>query len=65
MSTKPLRVLALTCATRPGARGPAVSRWLVDAITPRAAALDVEIVPVALGDLDAAVPRRGGIPVVG
>ncbi|MEV4844678.1 bifunctional NAD(P)H-dependent oxidoreductase/GNAT family N-acetyltransferase [Micromonospora matsumotoense] len=52
MSTKPLRVLALTCATRPGARGPAVSRWLVDAITPRAAALDVEIVPVALGDLE-------------
>ncbi|MEU1603794.1 bifunctional NAD(P)H-dependent oxidoreductase/GNAT family N-acetyltransferase [Micromonospora matsumotoense] len=52
MSTKSLRVLALTCATRPGALGPAVSRWLVDAVTPRAAALDVEIVPVALGDLD-------------
>ncbi|WKU06975.1 bifunctional NAD(P)H-dependent oxidoreductase/GNAT family N-acetyltransferase [Micromonospora sp. HUAS LYJ1] len=52
MSTKPLRVLALTCATRAGALGPAVSRWLLDALTPRAAALDVEVVPVALGDLD-------------
>ncbi|MGX4653644.1 GNAT family N-acetyltransferase [Micromonospora sp. SCSIO 07396] len=52
MSTKPLRVLALTCATRPGALGPAVSRWLLDAVTGRAAALDVEVVPVALGDLD-------------
>ncbi|WP_281896397.1 bifunctional NAD(P)H-dependent oxidoreductase/GNAT family N-acetyltransferase [Micromonospora humidisoli] len=52
MSTKPLRVLALTCATRPGALGPAVSRWLLDAVAGRAAALDVEVVPVALGDLD-------------
>jgi len=28
-----------------------VGRWLIDAITPRAAELDVELVPVALGDL--------------
>ncbi|GAA1908764.1 bifunctional NAD(P)H-dependent oxidoreductase/GNAT family N-acetyltransferase [Streptomyces sodiiphilus] len=39
------------CSTRPGALGPAVNRWLIDAITPRAAELGAELVPVALGDL--------------
>ncbi|WP_084336924.1 bifunctional NAD(P)H-dependent oxidoreductase/GNAT family N-acetyltransferase [Actinomadura oligospora] len=52
METKPLRVLVLMCSTRPGAFGPAVGRWLVDAVTPRAAELGVELVPLALGDLD-------------
>ncbi|MEU4419638.1 bifunctional NAD(P)H-dependent oxidoreductase/GNAT family N-acetyltransferase [Actinoplanes sp. NPDC024001] len=52
MSTKPLRVLVLTCSTRPGALGPVVARWLLDAITPRAAELGAELVPVALADLD-------------
>jgi NAD(P)H-dependent FMN reductase/GNAT superfamily N-acetyltransferase len=52
MSTKPVRVLALTCSTRPGALGPAVARWLLDTLGPRAAQLGVEVVPVSLGDLD-------------
>ncbi|GAA4465661.1 hypothetical protein GCM10023170_075350 [Phytohabitans houttuyneae] len=42
----------LACTTRPGALGPAVARWLIDTIAPRAAELGVELVPVALGDLD-------------
>ncbi|BCJ47876.1 FMN reductase [Actinoplanes ianthinogenes] len=41
----------LTTSTRPGALGPAVGRWLIDAITPRAAQLGAELVPVALSDL--------------
>lgn len=52
MSTKSLRVLALTCSTRPGALGPAVRQWLVDAVKPRAAELGVDLVPTALGDLN-------------
>ena len=52
MSTKRLRVVVLTCSSRPGALGPVVAQWLVDAITPRAAVLGVELVPVALGDVD-------------
>ncbi|MEV4813562.1 bifunctional NAD(P)H-dependent oxidoreductase/GNAT family N-acetyltransferase [Micromonospora avicenniae] len=52
MSTNPLRVLALTCSTRPGALGPVVAQWLIDAVTPRAAELGVELVPVALSDLN-------------
>ncbi|WP_189243431.1 bifunctional NAD(P)H-dependent oxidoreductase/GNAT family N-acetyltransferase [Planobispora rosea] len=51
MSTKTLRVLVLTCSTRPGALGPAVGQWLIDAIAPRATELGVELLPVALGDL--------------
>jgi NAD(P)H-dependent FMN reductase/GNAT superfamily N-acetyltransferase len=51
MSTKKLRVLALTCSTRPGALGPVVAQWLLDAITPRTAELGVELVSIALGDL--------------
>ncbi|QNS02281.1 bifunctional NAD(P)H-dependent oxidoreductase/GNAT family N-acetyltransferase [Streptomyces xanthii] len=51
MSTKTVRVLVLVCSTRPGALGPAVGTWLTDAIAPRAGELDVELVPVALGDL--------------
>lgn len=51
MSTKRLRVLVLTCSTRPGALGPVVARWLVDAITPRTAELGVELAPVAIEDL--------------
>ncbi|HEU5127708.1 MAG TPA: GNAT family N-acetyltransferase [Glycomyces sp.] len=52
MSTKKLRIMVLTCSTRPGALGPAVARWLVDAVADRAAALGAALVPVALGDLD-------------
>ncbi|MDB1086098.1 GNAT family N-acetyltransferase [Streptomyces sp. ACA25] len=52
MSTKRLRILALMCSTRPGALGPAVNRWLIDATTPRAEELGVDLVPVALGDLE-------------
>lgn len=52
MSTKPVRVLALLCSTRPGALGPAVGRWLIETITPRAAELGAELIPVALGDLN-------------
>ncbi|GAA4964226.1 NAD(P)H-dependent FMN reductase/ribosomal protein S18 acetylase RimI-like enzyme [Nonomuraea thailandensis] len=51
MSTKPLRVIVLMCSTRPGALGPAVGRWLIDTIAPRATELGVELQPVALGDL--------------
>ncbi|WP_211588971.1 GNAT family N-acetyltransferase [Allorhizocola rhizosphaerae] len=39
------------CGTRPGALGPAVLQWLIDTITPRAAELGVELVPVVLADL--------------
>ncbi|WP_328907199.1 bifunctional NAD(P)H-dependent oxidoreductase/GNAT family N-acetyltransferase [Streptomyces sp. NBC_00234] len=52
MSTKKIRVLVLVCSTRPGAFGPAVGKWLAETITPRAVELGVELVPVALGDLD-------------
>jgi NAD(P)H-dependent FMN reductase/GNAT superfamily N-acetyltransferase len=52
MSTKTIRVLALMCSTRPGALGPAVGQWLIETITPRAAELGVELVPLALGDLN-------------
>ncbi|WP_238007532.1 bifunctional NAD(P)H-dependent oxidoreductase/GNAT family N-acetyltransferase [Dactylosporangium sp. AC04546] len=40
------------CSTRPGALGPVVAQWLVDAVAARAAQLSVELVPVALGDLN-------------
>ncbi|ABP54800.1 bifunctional NAD(P)H-dependent oxidoreductase/GNAT family N-acetyltransferase [Salinispora tropica] len=52
MLTKPVRVLALICSTRPGALGPQVGQWLVEAISPHATELGVEVVPVALGDLN-------------
>jgi NAD(P)H-dependent FMN reductase/GNAT superfamily N-acetyltransferase len=52
MSTRRLRVLALTCSTRPSALGPAVRQWLIDAVTPQATDLGVELVPVAIGDLN-------------
>lgn len=52
MSTKLPRVLVLVCSTRPGALGPAVGQWLIEATAPRAKELGVELVPVALRDLD-------------
>jgi len=52
MSTNSVRVLVLTCSTRPGALGPAVGTWVLDALGPHAAHLGVELVPVALGDLE-------------
>ncbi|MBG6105167.1 NAD(P)H-dependent FMN reductase/GNAT superfamily N-acetyltransferase [Micromonospora vinacea] len=52
MSTKPTRVLVLMCSTRPGALGPVVTQWLTETVASRAAALGVELVPVALGDLN-------------
>ncbi|MFZ4247052.1 GNAT family N-acetyltransferase [Streptomyces griseoincarnatus] len=52
MTTKCLRILVLTCSTRPGALGPAVGGWLTDTLAPVAKELDVDLVPVAIGDLD-------------
>lgn len=52
MSTKTVRVLVVVCSTRPGALGRAVGEWVIEAITPHAVELGVELVPVALGDLD-------------
>ncbi|WP_034592503.1 GNAT family N-acetyltransferase [Hamadaea tsunoensis] len=52
MSTKRPRVLVLTCSTRPRALGPAVGRWLLDAVADRAEELEIDLVPVALADLD-------------
>lgn len=52
MSTKKVRVLVLTCSTRPGALGPAVGRWLLDAVAARADELGAELVPLAIGDLE-------------
>ena len=46
-----IRVLVLVCSTRPGALGPAIGAWLTETLTPRAAELGAELVPVALGDL--------------
>ncbi|MCM0675353.1 bifunctional NAD(P)H-dependent oxidoreductase/GNAT family N-acetyltransferase [Micromonospora phytophila] len=40
------------CSTRPGALGPLVGQWLAETLTPHAAELGVELVPVALSDLD-------------
>ncbi|WP_415857527.1 GNAT family N-acetyltransferase [Salinispora arenicola] len=51
MTTKTVRVLALMSSTRPGALGPQVGQWLIDAVDPHTATLGVELVPVALGDL--------------
>lgn len=52
MTTKSLRILVLTCSTRPGALGPAVGGWLTDTLAPVAKELDVDLVPVAIRDLD-------------
>ncbi|MGW5206540.1 GNAT family N-acetyltransferase [Streptomyces griseoincarnatus] len=52
MTTRCLRILVLTCSTRPGALGPAVGGWLTDTLAPVAKELDVDLVPVAIGDLD-------------
>ncbi|MDH6223121.1 MULTISPECIES: bifunctional NAD(P)H-dependent oxidoreductase/GNAT family N-acetyltransferase [Streptomyces] len=51
MSMKTIRVLVLVCSTRPGALGPAVGKWLTGALEARAGELDVELVPLSLGDL--------------
>jgi NAD(P)H-dependent FMN reductase/GNAT superfamily N-acetyltransferase len=52
MSTKQVHVLVLVCSTRPGALGPAVGAWLTETITPCAAELGAELVPLALADLN-------------
>ncbi|MGW0983592.1 GNAT family N-acetyltransferase [Streptomyces xiamenensis] len=51
MSTTTLRVLVLTCSTRPGALGPAVGTWLTETLAPSALTLDVALTPLALGDM--------------
>jgi NAD(P)H-dependent FMN reductase/ribosomal protein S18 acetylase RimI-like enzyme len=51
MSTKTMRVLVLVCSTRPGALGPAVGKWVTEAVEDRAEELGVELVPLTLGDL--------------
>ncbi|MET7460167.1 bifunctional NAD(P)H-dependent oxidoreductase/GNAT family N-acetyltransferase [Nonomuraea sp. NPDC005501] len=65
MSTKPVRVLALVCSTRPGALGPVVGQWLIDTIAPRAAELGVELVPVSLGDLALPFLDEEDVPAAG
>lgn len=52
MSTRCLRVLVLTCSTRPGALGPVIGEWLSQTLASPAAELAVELVPVSLADLD-------------
>ncbi|MFG1946295.1 GNAT family N-acetyltransferase [Nonomuraea sp. NPDC048826] len=52
MSTKPVRVVVLGCSTRPGALGPRIQRWLLEAVAGRAAELGVELVPVSLAELN-------------
>ncbi|WP_433397506.1 GNAT family N-acetyltransferase [Streptomyces sp. CA-146814] len=52
MATKRLRILVLTCSTRPGALGPAVGRWLTDTLAADAELLGADLVPLAIGDLD-------------
>ncbi|GIJ44324.1 FMN reductase [Virgisporangium aliadipatigenens] len=47
-----MRVLVITCSTRPGALGPTVAGWLAETLRPRAALLGVDLVPVSLSDLD-------------
>lgn len=51
MTTKRARVLLLVCSSRPGALGPAVGQWLADTLAAHADLLDVDLVPVAIGDL--------------
>ncbi|MCK2216401.1 GNAT family N-acetyltransferase [Actinomadura sp. ATCC 31491] len=51
MSTNLPRIVVLGCSTRPGALGPHVLRWLMEATGPRAAALGVELQPVELAQL--------------
>ncbi|MDG4768081.1 GNAT family N-acetyltransferase [Solwaraspora sp. WMMD406] len=48
MSTSQLRVLVLICSNRPGALGPTIGRWLVDAAAPQATRLGAELVPVTI-----------------
>lgn len=45
-------VMVLTCSTRPGALGPTVADWLVEAISPRAEQLGAELTVVSLAELD-------------
>ncbi|WFE26571.1 GNAT family N-acetyltransferase [Solwaraspora sp. WMMD791] len=63
MSTKRPRVLVLICSHRPGALGPAIGQWLIEACTARAAQLGVELVPVTvdLPFLDEAEHPSSGI----
>ncbi|SHK74738.1 bifunctional NAD(P)H-dependent oxidoreductase/GNAT family N-acetyltransferase [Actinacidiphila paucisporea] len=51
MSTKRPRVLVLVCSSRPGALGPAVGRWLTEAITPRARELGADLTSLTIDDL--------------
>lgn len=44
--------MVLTCSTRPGALGPVVSDWFMDAVAPLARELDVQLTPVSLRELD-------------
>ncbi|SOD60302.1 NAD(P)H-dependent FMN reductase [Streptomyces zhaozhouensis] len=52
MTTKRLRVLVLVTSTRPHALGPAVGRWLTDALGASADELGVDLVPLSLAELD-------------
>ncbi|MFF2452177.1 GNAT family N-acetyltransferase [Isoptericola sp. NPDC058082] len=52
MSTNSVRIMLLTCSTRPTALGPAVAEWFGRTVAPLAEDLGVELVPVSLGELD-------------
>jgi|GEM_PF-38864 len=52
MSTKTMRILVLTCTTRPNALGPAVADWFTRAVSAQAMRLEAQLVPVSLADLD-------------
>ncbi len=52
MSTTPLKVMLLTCSTRPGAIGPTIAHWLMETLEPTASALGAQVRPVSLRDLD-------------
>lgn len=51
MSTKTVRVMILTCSTRPGAIGPAVAEWVLRTLRPLASSLGAELQHVSLSDL--------------
>jgi len=52
MSTKPSRILVLTCSTRPNALAPTVGAWFTQVVATHATRLGAELVPVSLAELD-------------
>ena len=52
MLTKSIRILVLTCSTRPNALAPIIGDWFARAVSTQATTLGAELVPVSLADLD-------------